>query len=337
MDGARGANGAKTARGHEGTGGGGLRILLAGGSGVLGRSAAKELTAARHQVVQLSRGAANDIRADLLDRDALLRAVDGLRFDVVVHMATALSGKSMTRHRDMDGTNALRTAGTRHLLEAAHATGAWRCVTESMMFGYGYGDHGAGPVAEVDTPFGPHCEDPHLERHVAAMRVNEELVLGADGIEGVALRFGLFYGIGVTDTLVLPLLRKRTMPVVDDTHHQVSWVDVGDAARAVALAVTSGRPGQAYNIADDRPLGFATHARAVADAFGVPRPLTVPTWVLRATPLMRAIMGTRLKLDSAKAAAELGWRPSYRDSTEGARAVAAAAESVAEDGPLLPA
>ncbi|MFF7193446.1 NAD-dependent epimerase/dehydratase family protein [Streptomyces sp. NPDC008079] len=317
------------------TGGGGLRILLAGGSGVLGRSAAKELTAAGHQVVQLGRGASHDIRADLLDRDALLRAVDGLRFDVVVHAATELSGKSMTRHRDMDGTNTLRTAGSRHLLEAARTTGAWRCVTESMMFGYGYGDHGEGPVTEAGTPFGPHSDDKHLERHVAAMRVNEELVLGADGVEGVALRFGLFYGAGVTDTLMLPLLRKRTMPVVDDTHRQVSWVAAGDAARAVALAVTSGRPGQAYNIADDRPLGFATHIRAVADAYGVARPLTVPAWVLRATPLMRAIMGTRLKLDSAKAAAELGWRPSYRDSAQGVRAIAAG--PVAGAGPLLPA
>lgn len=312
-----------------------MRVLLAGGSGVLGRPAAEEMAAAGHQVVTLGRSRANDLRADLLDRDALLAAVDGLGFDVVVHAATALSGRSLTRHRDLDGTDALRTYGTRHLLAAARATGAWRFVAQSMMFGYGYGDHGDRPLAESATPFGPPVADPRLERHVAALRTMEQLVLrgdrggsaetgGGGGIEGVALRFGLFYGVGVTDAVLLPLLRRHVLPVVADDPYPLSWVDVHDAARALSLAVTAGRAGEAYNIADDRPLGFGTHVRAVAEAFGAPRPMTVPRWVLRAAPLARAMMSSRIRLDSTKAAAELGWRPSRPDSLQGVRAVAQA-------------
>lgn len=306
-----------------------MRVLIAGGSGVLGRSAAAEMTAAGHQVTLLGRGAANDVRADLLDRDALLRAVDGLGFDVVVHAATALADASMTRHASMDATDALRATGTPHLLEAARATGAHRIVAESMMFGYGYGDHGDRPITEEGTPFGPPGTDRHLERHVAAMRTKEALVLGADGIEGVALRFGLFRGPGVTETTLLPMLRKRALPVTKDAAFALSWVDVRDAAHAVTLALTSGRPGAAYNIADDCPQSIGAHARAVAEAFGAPKPLTVPRWVLRAAPLARAVMFTHIRLDTTKAAAELGWRPTHPGGLEGMRLLAAESRPVA--------
>lgn len=65
-------------------------ILLAGASGVLGRHITRALTEAGHEVTGLGRGPANDVRADLMDRDALLRAVDGRHHDTVVLAATAL-------------------------------------------------------------------------------------------------------------------------------------------------------------------------------------------------------------------------------------------------------
>jgi len=299
-----------------------MKVLLAGGSGILGRLATEALVADGHQVARLGRGAGNEVRADLLDRDATLRAVDGLRFDVVIHAATALSGKSMTRHQDMDATNALRTTGTANLLDAAREVGARRVVAESMMFGYGYGDHGDTPLAEDTAAFGPTGTNAALERHLGAMRAKEQLMLGAPGIEGIALRFGLFYGAGVTDATVVPMLRKRVLPVVADHGRALSWVEVGDAARAVAVAVRTGRAGQAYNISDDTPLGFGTHVRAVSEAFGTPRPMTVPLWMLRATPLAHTVLGTQLRLDNARAGAELGWKPTHADSVRGVRALA---------------
>lgn len=305
-----------------------MKVLLAGASGVLGQRAVRALRAAGHEVAGLGRGAGMDVRADLLDRHGLLRAVDGLGFDVVVHAATALSGKTMARHQDMAGTNALRTEGTVNLLAAARETGARRFVVESMMFGYGYGDHGGAVLGEEDG-FGPQGANAWLERHVGAMRTKEELAFTADGIEGVSLRFGLFYGAGITDTHVAPLLRKRALPVVAAKGRALSWVDVDDAANAVVAGVESGRPGQAYNIADDEPLGWAAHMRAVAGAFGAPAPMTVPLWVLKAAPLAHTIMGTDLRLSNAKARRELGWAPACASSAAGVRALAGAAGAAA--------
>lgn len=305
-----------------------MKVLLAGASGVLGQRAVRALSAAGHEVAGLGRGAGMDVRADLLDREGLLRAVDGLGFDVIVHAATALSGKAMARHQDMAGTNALRTEGTVNLLAAARETGARRFVVESMMFGYGYGDHG-GAVLGEDDGFGPRGANVWLERHVGAMRTKEQLAFTADGIEGISLRFGLFYGAGITDTNVLPMLRKRALPVVAAKGRALSWVDLADAARAVVAGVESGLPGQAYNIADDEPLGWDAHMRAVAGEFGAPAPLTVPLWMLKPAPLAHTIMGTDLRLTNAKARRELGWAPAYANSAAGVGALAEAVRAAA--------
>ncbi|MFF4426235.1 hypothetical protein ACFY04_36610 [Streptomyces sp. NPDC001549] len=72
------------------------------------------------------------------------------------------------------------------------------------VFGYGYrdfGDFGDHVITEDADPFAP-AGDRAVERHLEGMRVKAELTLGAYGIEGIALRFGLFYGAGGTEALV---------------------------------------------------------------------------------------------------------------------------------------
>ncbi|CAM5395292.1 hypothetical protein SPURM210S_05807 [Streptomyces purpurascens] len=296
-------------------------ILLAGASGVLGRHITHALTEAGHKVTGLGRSRDNGIRADLMDRDALLRAVDGHHFDTVIHAATALRKPPM-RDRDMDATDALRTQGTAHLVEAARVAGARRFVAESMVFGYGYGDHGDRPLTE-DDPFGPLGRTPQLERHIAGMRTKERLTFESEALEGIALRFGLFYGPGGTDAL-LPLLRRRQLPMPGDRDRVLPWVELTDAARAVAAAVERGRPGQAYNIADRTPLGFRAHLESVAGTFGLPKPMTVPLWLMRPMSYAHTVMASRLRVSCAKAERELGWTPRYPSSGEGLAAMRSA-------------
>ncbi|MGW6707556.1 NAD-dependent epimerase/dehydratase family protein [Streptomyces sp. NPDC054956] len=294
-------------------------VLLAGASGVFGRHIAEELTAAGHTVLTLGRGAGNDVVADLMDREGLLRAVAGLEADTVVHAATALRKPPMM-HRDMAGTDALRVTGTAHLVEAARAVGARRMIAESMAFGYGYRDFGDRPVTEEDV-FGPTGLDAPSQRHVDAMRTKERLMLEADGIEGIALRFGLFYGPGGTEALVEPL-RKRKLPAVADGGRVLPWVQLRDAARAVALAVEGGRPGQAYNIVDDTPTGFGAHMNAVAAAYGAPRPRSMPAWLTRPMPYAYKMFTTSMRLSNAKARTDLGWTPRYAGCADGLAAMA---------------
>src|SRR5438874_1349095 len=125
-----------------------MRVLLAGASGAVGTPLTRQLIAAGHQVVGISRSQANAERlrtagaqavvADVMDRESLLAALRGVRADAVMHQLTAL-GTTKIREA-MQGTNALRTTGTAHLLAAARAVGAHRFLTQSIVFGYGYRD-----------------------------------------------------------------------------------------------------------------------------------------------------------------------------------------------------
>jgi nucleoside-diphosphate-sugar epimerase len=296
-----------------------VKVLVAGASGVLGRHIARALTGAGHDVVGLGRGPDNDLRADLLDRDAVLRAVDGLTCDAVVHAATALK-KPPIRHRDMAATNRLRTSGTAHLIEAAHTIGARRFIAETMIFGYGYGDFGQALLTENDV-FAPPGTTPPLERHLAAMRVKERLAFAASGIDGIALRYGLLYGAGATDPLVA-MLRKRLVPAPADGRRVLPWVNLTDAASATVAALERGRVGAAYNVVDDAPLSMGAHIRAIAAAFGTPKPMTVPSWMMRALPYAYAALTTNMRVSNAKAKTELSWKPAYPTSADGLRALA---------------
>jgi nucleoside-diphosphate-sugar epimerase len=292
-------------------------ILLAGASGALGRHVTRTLTAAGHRVLGLGRGPRNELVADLMDRDALLRAVDGVSADVVVHAATALRRPGGLRHKSMFPTDDLRTGGTRHLIEAAHLVGARRFIGENIVFGYGYRDFGDRVLTE-DDPFGEPSGDRNTDRHLTAMRLKEELPLAA-GLDAISLRYGFFYGQGGTD-LIVEMLRRRRIPVTDDGGRVLPWINLVDAASAVVAAIEHGRPGEAYNIADDSRLGFSGMVRAVASATGAPAPLKVPRWVTGLAPFVRLLMNANIRVSTEKARRELGWKPAYPTVADGLRA-----------------
>jgi nucleoside-diphosphate-sugar epimerase len=318
-----------------------MRVLLAGASGVLGMHMAKALTAAGHDVIGLSRtpGGAERLRAsgveplaaDMMDRDGLLRAVDGIKADAAVHAATALRTAPM-RHQGMAATDALRIQGTRNLVEAARVAGAGRLVAESMHFGYGYGDFGDRVVTEDNTPFAPPGRSAALERHLEGFRVKEDLTLHTDGIDGVSLRFGALYGPGFgqggTDQIVA-LLRRRALPVVPDRRTGLlPWTHLADAGAATVAALERGRPGQAYNIVDDEPARMGEHIRFVAAAFRTPKPMMVPLWLLRVVaPYLHVMLASSMRPSNAKAKRELGWMPIFPTHRDGIRALAAASPS----------
>jgi uncharacterized protein YbjT (DUF2867 family) len=99
-----------------------MRVLVAGASGALGVPLTRALLTAGHGVIGLSRTPANRERlralgaepliADVMDRVALLAALDELRADAVVHALSALK-KAPVRHRDMVATDALRVSNAK--------------------------------------------------------------------------------------------------------------------------------------------------------------------------------------------------------------------------------
>jgi nucleoside-diphosphate-sugar epimerase len=309
-----------------------MRIFVAGATGALGRRLVPLLVEGGHQVTGMTRTAgkaaglraagADPVVADALDRDAVLRAVVAARPEVVVHQLTALAGMTSMRRFDREFalTNRLRTEGTDHLLEAARAAGARRFVAQSFA-GWPFARVG-GPVRTEDDPLDP---DPpaQLRRTLDAIRHLEAAVCGTEGLEGVVLRYGGFYGPGTSAGAggsTLEELRRCRFPIVGDGGGVWSFIHIDDAATATAAAIGRGAPG-VYQIVDDDPAPVSEWLPALAAAVGAPPPRRVPAWVARlvagehAVVLMTEVRGA----SNAKARRELGWRPGWRSWRQGFR------------------
>jgi nucleoside-diphosphate-sugar epimerase len=303
-----------------------VKALVAGASGALGVPLTRQLIANGHKVLGLTRDPAGARRlealgaepvvADALDRDGLVRALDGLWADAVIHELTALH-RPPTRHAGMAPTDRLRTEGTANLLAAAEALGAKRFLTQSIILGYGYRDHGPALLTE-DAPFGRPAGD-RSDPHLAAMLSTEQQAFTAP--EGIALRYGLLYG---GDAQMRALLARRGLPVARGG--VLGWIHHTDAAAATVAALEHGRPGQAYNLVDDLPATWQEVYTAMAQALGTPPPRRIPRWLFRlAAPYVASFaVDTSMRVANAKAKTELGWQPTFPTYHDGIRAMAAA-------------
>jgi 2-alkyl-3-oxoalkanoate reductase len=307
-----------------------MRIFVAGATGALGRRLVSLLVEGGHQVTGMTRtaGKAAGLRAagaepavaEALDRDAVLRAVLAARPEVVVHQLTALAGMTSFRRIDQEFalTNRLRTEGTDHLLAAARAAGAGRFVAQSFA-GWPFARVG-GPVKTEDDPLDP---DPpaRLRQTLDAIRHLESAVLGAEGIEGVVLRYGGFYGPGTSageGGSMLDDLRRRRLPLVGAGTGVWSFVHIDDAATATVAAIERGAPG-IYQIVDDDPAPVSAWLPVLAAAVGARPPRRIPAWVAR---LAGGAHGVVLMTEArgaanAKARRELGWRPAWPSWRQG--------------------
>jgi nucleoside-diphosphate-sugar epimerase len=304
-----------------------MRVFVAGATGALGKQLVPRLVAAGHEVVGMTRSeeraglvrelGAEPAVADALDPDAVGSAVSAARPEVIVHQLTALSGSLDLRHFDraFAQTNVLRTEGTDILLSAARAVGARRFVAQS--FAGWPGERRGGPVKTEDDPFDqnpPAAVRPTLE----AIAYLERAVTGAAPIEGLAMRYGGFYGPGTSLQIDPPsgetfeAIRGRKFPIVGDGAGVWSFVHIEDAAEATAIAVERGAPG-IYNVVDDSPSAARDWLPEAARALGAKRPFRVPRWLGRimageaATVMMTEIRGA----SNEKAKRELGWTPRH--------------------------
>lgn len=304
-----------------------MRVLLAGASGAIGTHLIPRLHDAGHSVLGLTHSAAGvervrglgaeAVAVDLLRSASVESALTGYSADAVIHQATGLD-RTPVRHRDLRRTNALRTLGTQNLLNAARRIGARRFVTQSFFLGYGYRDHGLVSVDETH-PFGVTAGD-RFDEHLHALRANEDQVLGSPDIEGVALRYGLFYGNDRSTRQMRDRLRRRRLPAISPSA-VTSLIHLEDAASCTLAALDHGQPGHAYNVADDHPLPLAEFIRTLAEVTGVPRPPTVPGWALG--PLRyahRFMVRSSIRMSATKARNDLGWQPRYPTSRDGLEA-----------------
>jgi len=270
-----------------------MRVFVAGASGAMGTRLIPQLLDRGHEVIGSSTSprsaerirhlGAKTVKLDLLDPQAVRKAVLGAAPDAIVHEATALADAKFTRNLDKSFvlTNRLRTEGTDALITAAREAGVSRFVAQS--FASYRGIREGGMVKTEDDPLDPN-PPATMRESWAAMNHLEQAVTD---VGGIALRYGVFYG-APNDGLIEPV-RKRQFPIVGDGGGMLSWMHLDDGAAATVLALEHDGPA-IYNIVDDEPAPVREWLPVLAEALGAKPPRRFPKWLARLVAGEAAVM-----------------------------------------------
>lgn len=308
-----------------------MRVFLAGAAGAIGGPLTARLVAAGHEVTGTTRdearaaalraSGAEPVILDAFDRDAVRAAVVAARPEVVIHQLTALPASPDPKAMDesLALTSRLRRETVPYFVDAAREAGARRILVQSISFATRPG----GSVQDETAPLWTDAPG-DFRRMVEALDAMERATVGADGLEGLVLRYGFFYGPGTwyhRDGAIGEMLRKRRYPVIGGGRGRTSFVHVDDAAGATVLALGHGAPG-IYNVTDDEPVPSREWVPEAARLMGARRPFPVPAWLARRLAgdvVVHYATGLSGNSNAKAKAAFTGWRP--RPWREGFREV----------------
>ena len=294
-----------------------MNVFVAGASGAIGRPLIAELVRRGHTVTGMTRSDAGaralaDLgaavaRVSAFDARGLEEALRRSRAEVVIDELTALPKSPSEMAEAAPGDRKLRLEGGGNLHQAARACGVRRYVQQASGFflrpGRGLADESEGLAVDASP------------RVAASARTYAELearVLNAGDMEGVALRYGFFYGPGTwyhPEGAAADLVRRQEVPVIGQGAAVWSWVHIDDAALATVEALTA--PPGVYHIVDDNPSPVSVWLPAFARAVGAPPPPVVSEQEARAAAGEDAVYyGTRLRgASNAKAKRAFGFAP----------------------------
>ena len=305
-----------------------MRYFLTGATGFIGRSLARQLREAGHDVVALVRSPerARDLEeagvelapGDITRPETLPDAMAAC--DGVFHVA----GWYNVGQPDRRMAEAINVTGTRNVLEAAGEAGVERVVYTSTVAVYG--DTGGREVDESYRSEGPWLSEYDRSKWLAHYEVAEPMM--EQGLPLVIVQPGVVYGPNDHSRVgaVLRDYLRRRLPVIPS--QGACWSFVDDMARGHIQAMDRGTIGKSYNLSG--PCLRWDEVLATAEELtGIPRPRIVlppigarlAAWLMtpiaRLTELpatyhpetLRVAAGTTYFSDDSRARRELGWDP----------------------------
>ena len=298
-----------------------MKILVAGGTGAIGRPLIAKLLANGHALVALTRSpekaqalvkqGIEPAIADVFDTDAIKGVVSRAQPEVVIEQLTALprtytpesmNAAAVLNHR-------IRLEGGANVLAAAQAAGVRRYLRQSIAF---WAVPGPG-LADEDTPLAFDAS-PAVAAGAREVTELEHRLLGNPTMEGIVLRYGFFYGPGTwfnPDGDVAQQVRQQQFPIVGNGEGVWSWLHIEDAAIATIATAERGNPG-IYLIANDQPLALREWLPAFARWLNAPPP---PQVSVEATQkgdggADAVYYGTQMRgVSNAKAKRDLNFQP----------------------------
>src|ERR1700728_801905 len=295
-----------------------MRVFVAGASGAIGEPLIAELLKQGHSVAGMTtsetraaflegQGASAAI-VDAFDAVAVEAALRRSKAEIVIDELTSLPQDPSDMPEYAAGDRKLRLEGGDNLFRAAIATGVRRYLQQSSGF---FLKATEGTLADESSPL-----DVTASSGVAASaRTYKELearLFSSNAIEGVALRYGFFYGPKTwyhPGEAAADMVMRQQNPVVGKGEGVSSFVHINDAAIATVAALAA-EPG-VYNIVDDDPSPQAVWLPAFAKFVGAPVPPHMSETEAAAIAGEDAVYyATKLSgASNARAKRILGWKP----------------------------
>jgi 2-alkyl-3-oxoalkanoate reductase len=286
-----------------------VKVFIAGGTGVLGRSLVPKLVSAGHELRLLVRDHA---KAQQLFRDSEVQLIEGDLLapnmesklvpvmegcEAVIHIATAIP-RDFTAPGALTANTHLRIRGTGRLQRAALEVGVTTFVQQSIITAY---RDGGDDWLDENTWIDQSTERREVCHPVAIMESMMRLFARQPKpMRWTILKGGTFVGPGTFQCDVIEKIHRRELVVPGDGSHFVSMVHVDDVADAYVAALERAPAQSIFNICAE-PLRYAEYMDKLADQIGAPHPKRDPE--KPKPPSHRA---------STKAAQEvLGWQPHH--------------------------
>lgn len=269
-----------------------MKILLTGASGFTGRHFIKQAEAQGHHIVPLA--------ADLTDCEAIRQGLDGLAFDVVVHLAAI----SFVGHADDTAFYAVNTIGTTHLLSSLSALSPKPRLVLLASSANVYGNCEESPIAEDQSPA--------PVNHYAMSKLAMEFMARthSDRLPIIITRPFNYTGVGQSPDFLIPKLvghfKARSATIeLGNLHVEREFNDVRMVCDAYLRLLSEGQPGETYNICSGQPYTLQTVIDLLIRLTGHNPEIRVNPKFVRQNEVVR-LCGAPAKLDAVK-----GDRPGF--------------------------
>jgi uncharacterized protein (TIGR01777 family) len=261
-----------------------MNILIAGGSGFIGRALCKALIQTNHGVTVLSRSP--DAHRGDLPPDVTLLAWDGRSregwtqelagFDAVINLAGEnIAEKRWTKNRKEELCNS-RILTTRLLVQAmAVLSKRPSTLINASAIGY-YGPRNSTPVTEETQPGSDFLAD------LCVAWEQEAIQAEALGLRVVRLRIGLVLGEdgGALPRMALPFRFFLGGPIFPSSQW-VSWIHRQDLIGLIHWALTNPKVSGPVNAVAPGAVTMREFCRTLGHVLGRPSWLPVPEFALR--------------------------------------------------------
>jgi nucleoside-diphosphate-sugar epimerase len=312
-----------------------VRILVTGGTGLVGAPVIRALLARGDSVVALARSRASAEQVAALGASPLPGSVEDPRtwegiggIDGIIHSAALVAARTQWQNFfqvNVEGTRLAAATARRLGVRLVH-------ISSVAVYGRQAADELPGSRSE-HSPFGP------LEEHdfyARSKRLAEEMVRSevAVGLEAVMLRPCVVYGEG--DRLFLPRMarvaRLGWLPQVGAGDQAMAVVHAESVADAAVRALDAPRAAsRIYQVTNDGAITPRAFVAALSEGLGrrvrtVPLPESAALTLAHGVQAVLRVVGPGLypgtitgavrfwrggnPYTSARAEAELGWRPS---------------------------